>query len=176
LALYLAGYAGKAIGSVTGACVISVVIPGFGELKLEHLVCDYNGTLASDGRLISSVVPLLAGLAHTVKVHVLTADTYGRAAEELAHAPVQLTVVDNANQAEAKRNFVERLGASSVVAIGNGRNDRLMLQSAALGIVVIQREGAGIEALLGADIAVCDVHDALGLLRYPMRLIATLRS
>lgn len=156
--------------------MISVVIPGFGELKLEYLVCDYNGTLASDGRLLPSVAPLLAGLAHSVNVHVLTADTYGRAAEELARTAVQLTVIDDSNQAEAKRDFVERLGASSVAAIGNGRNDRLMLRAAALGIAVIQREGTGVDALLGADIAVCDVHDALGLLHCPMRLIATLRS
>jgi soluble P-type ATPase len=51
-----------------------------------------------------------------------------------------------------------------------------MLQSAALGIAVVQREGAGVEALLGADVVICDVHDALQLLRHPKRLIATLRS
>jgi soluble P-type ATPase len=100
--------------SVESCHVISVVIPGFGSLDLEHLVCDYNGTLATDGRLLASVAPLLAELAQAVRVHVLTADTHGRAAEEIASLPVELTVVDAVNQAEAKRDFVERLGASGV--------------------------------------------------------------
>ena len=29
--------------------MIDVAIPGYGRLALEHLVCDYNGTLARDG-------------------------------------------------------------------------------------------------------------------------------
>ena len=27
-------------------------IPGFGSLRIEHLVLDYNGTLALDGRML----------------------------------------------------------------------------------------------------------------------------
>jgi hypothetical protein len=29
---------------------MELAIPGFGTLRLEHLVLDYNGTLALDGR------------------------------------------------------------------------------------------------------------------------------
>ena len=35
--------------------MIDVAIPGFGRLALEHLVCDYNGTLARDGVLLDGV-------------------------------------------------------------------------------------------------------------------------
>jgi soluble P-type ATPase len=38
----------------------STQIPGFGELTLEHLVLDYNGTLAVDGLLLPvSKLPLM---------------------------------------------------------------------------------------------------------------------
>ena len=39
--------------------MIAHKIPGFGALRLEHLVLDYNGTLALDGRLLRGVGPRL---------------------------------------------------------------------------------------------------------------------
>jgi len=50
------------------------------------------------------------------------------------------------------------------------------LRTAALGIATVQREGAAVEAMRGADIVVHDVRDALDLLLQPRRLVATLRS
>ena len=68
------------------------------------------------------------------------------------------------------------LNADKVVAVGNGRNDRKMIEAAALGIALIQREGSAVETLVCADVAAADILDALALLQYPKRLIATLRS
>ncbi|MGC8790802.1 MAG: HAD hydrolase family protein, partial [Desulfurella sp.] len=68
------------------------------------------------------------------------------------------------------------IGLSNLVAIGNGKNDSLMLKYAKLGICVIGKEGANIEALQNSDIVVCDIVSALELLLYPKRLIATLRT
>jgi soluble P-type ATPase len=62
-----------------------------------------------------------------------------------------------------------------VAAIGNGRNDQLMLAAAALGIAVVQEEGAAIESLSAADVVLPDIRSALDLLLFPKRLIATLR-
>jgi P-type E1-E2 ATPase len=152
-----------------------VDIPGFGNLRLEHLLLDFNGTLAVDGRLLGGVSPLLIELSAMLHIHVLTADTFGSAANELAGLPVHLSVMPDIKQAEAKLEVVQRLQASQVVAIGNGRNDRLMLQSAALGIAVTQAEGAAGETLAIADIVAPGIVDALELLRQPRRLIATLR-
>jgi soluble P-type ATPase len=71
---------------------------------------------------------------------------------------------------------VQQLGPKQTVAIGNGRNDRLMLQQAEIGIAVLGREGAAIEALTAAELIVPDPITALDLLRNPLRLIASLRS
>ena len=62
------------------------------------------------------------------------------------------------------------------MAVGNGRNDRLMLKEAALGIALLQAEGAAVEALLAADVVAPDILAALDLLLAPDGLIATLRS
>ena len=32
--------------------MIAETIPGYGAVRIEHLVLDYNGTLAVDGRLL----------------------------------------------------------------------------------------------------------------------------
>jgi soluble P-type ATPase len=51
-----------------------------------------------------------------------------------------------------------------------------MLKVAALGMVVVQEEGAAIEALTSAHVALSDINTALDLLIHPLRLVATLRS
>lgn len=66
--------------------------------------------------------------------------------------------------------------SDTVVAIGNGRNDRLMLEQAAIGIAVLGQEGTAVEALMAADVIVADIFTALDLLQIPLRLVATLRA
>ena len=153
-----------------------VTIPGFGRLHLMHLVLDYNGTLAVDGRLLPNVAELLNILAKQIKVIVLTADTFGSAAAALADVACELTILLPGDQTAAKRDIVRTLGAAYCVCVGNGRNDRLMLQEAALGIAVVQAEGTAVETLLAANIVIPSINDALNLLMNPRRLVATLRA
>jgi soluble P-type ATPase len=156
--------------------MITIDIPGFRKLELAHLVLDYNGTLALDGTLLPGVAEALSSLAPGLRIHVVTADTFGLARAQLARLPVELTIIPIEEQAEAKLRFVSELGPDTVVAIGNGRNDRKMLGAAALGIALVQREGGAAEALAKADLVSTSIVDALDLLRHPKRLIATLRS
>ncbi|MFC2971010.1 HAD family hydrolase [Azotobacter bryophylli] len=156
--------------------MIEVTIPGFRKLQIEHVVCDYNGTLAVDGTLLPGVSELIRELASKIQVHVITADTFGVAASQLSGLPVELTIIPMSSQAEAKLDFVSKLGGDGVVAIGNGLNDRRMLSAAAVGIALIQREGAAASTLACADVVSTSIVDALDLLRHPKRLIATLRS
>ena len=156
--------------------MITLAIPDFGDLELHHLVSDYNGTLALDGRLRSGVAGRLKQLAGVLTIHVITADTFGLARQQLEGLPVRLTIIPPDNQAEAKLHYIESLGAQMVVVAGNGRNDRKMLVAAALGIVLIQDEGTSAETLLNADLVVTSIQDAHDLLANPNRLKATLRS
>ncbi|RME46500.1 MAG: ATPase P [Caldilineae bacterium] len=156
--------------------MLAITIPDFGLLQLHHLVLDFNGTMARDGELLAGVSPLLEELAAKLQIHVLTADTFGRAASQLAGLPCRLTVLPPENQAAGKQEYVRQLDASQTVCVGNGRNDRLMLKEAALGIAVVQTEGAAVETLLAADVVAPSLVDALELLTHPRRLVATLRA
>jgi P-type E1-E2 ATPase len=156
--------------------MLEIVIPGFGELHLEHLVVDYNGTLAFDGELLPGVEQRLRELARTLTLHVLTADTFGAARRRLVQLPCAATILPAAAQAQAKRDYIASLEPDRVVCIGNGANDRLMLQAAALGVAVVQGEGASAAALAAADIVAPDICAALDLLVHPRRLLATLRE
>lgn len=156
--------------------MIEVGIPSFGKLALEHLVLDYNGTLAQDGVLLPGVREGLSVLAECLTIHVLTGDTFGKARQGLEGVSCTCVVLAREEQAEAKADYVERLGPAKVACIGNGRNDRLMLQKAGLGIAVLQGEGAATESLVAARIVCRDIQDALDLLLSPLRLTATLRG
>lgn len=156
--------------------MIEVNIPGFGDLSLEHLVLDYNGTLALDGKLLPGVTEVLGALQEELSIHIVTADTFGLAAKQLSRSPGKLTILPPGNQQEAKLEFIQKLGVQNVVAIGNGRNDAKMLAAAAIGISVIQREGAAASAIANSDIVANSFWEALELLRNPRRLVATLRS
>lgn len=137
---------------------------------------DFNGTLAIDGRLITGVKTRLAKLGRSLRIHIVTADTFGKARASLRGVQCTLKILNPGGEDRAKARYVRRLGKRAVACIGNGRNDRLMLRAAALGIVTVQREGAASESVQAADVVVHDVHDALDLLLAPRRLVATLRS
>lgn len=156
--------------------MLTIEIPGFNTLRIEHLVLDYNGTIACDGDLIAGVGERLHALSTQLAIHVVTADTFGKARSALAGIPCQLEILASTGQEWAKLRYVQRLGSERVVAIGNGRNDSLMLRAAALGIAVVLAEGAAFETIAAARIVTNGTADALDLLIKPLRLIATLRS
>jgi soluble P-type ATPase len=161
---------------VRRSSMVEVSIPCFGQLELHHLVLDFNGTLAQDGALIEGVWERLAALSHKLNVHVVTADTFGQAAMQLAGLACEVAILPPGEQAAAKREYVVQLGTRGTVSIGNGRNDRLMLAESVLGIAVVQEEGAAAGTLLAADIVCSHIVAALDLLENPLRLVATLRS
>lgn len=156
--------------------MIEVIIPGYKTLGLDYLVLDHNGTLAVDGILFPGVRECLEKLAGELDIFVVTADTFGKARSQLEGIPCELTVLPLENQAVGKLDFVKKLPSHRTVCIGNGRNDRLMLEEAALGIAVILGEGAAVETVVSADVVCTDIVAALELLMNPLRLTATLRS
>ncbi len=151
-------------------------IPGWKNLEISDLVFDYNGTLSVDGKLIPGIAEKIIQLSQQFTLHVVTADTFGKAAQELENLPCSLTILSKDNQAEAKRDYVNKLGAEHCAAVGNGRNDHLMLAGAALGIVLLQAEGTAVVTLNNADVVCKTAIDAMDLFLQPKRLKATLRG
>jgi soluble P-type ATPase len=156
--------------------MIEIAIPGDTKFRLNYLVMDYNGTLACNGVLLEGVVERLTAVSRDLSIHVVPADTFGKADAALKGLPCTLRILPQTGQNHSKLAYVTQLGRSETVCIGNGRNDRLMLQAAALGIAVIGPEGAAADALQAADVVTTSIHAALDLLTNPLRLVATLRS
>ncbi len=156
--------------------MIELTIPGRGALKLQHLVSDVNGTLAVDGVLTDGLAKRIASLRDRLTIHLLTADTHGRQSAIDQQLGLTATILKGGNEQERKRLYVEKLGADSVVAIGQGANDAGMLGIAALGICVMSAEGAATETLLASDIVVPNIFTAFDLLDKPLRILASLRK
>jgi len=156
--------------------MLELTIPGRGELRTRHLVTDVNGTLALDGLLLDGLIKRIGALRDRLQIHLLTADTHGR--QTAIDQQLNLTAVriKGGNEAQQKAEYVKKLGADSVIAIGQGANDAAMLKAAALGLCVMSQEGAAVETLLAADLLVPDIFAALDLLDHPLRLIASLRK
>lgn len=152
---------------------LKLEIPGRTPLRLRHLLLDFNGTLARDGRLLCGVGVKLERLRQLLAVEVLTADTFGTAQRSLSQIDIPCTVVADA---ASKAERVRILGGDSVIAIGNGRNDVPMFEAAALAIAIVGPEGLACAALHAADLIVPDIGHALDLLLLPQRLVATLRE
>lgn len=90
-------------------------------------------------------------------------------------AAAQVRLIDLHDQAGQKLRYLRELGVAASVAVGNGENDRLMLEAAALGVAVLGPEGASARTLAAADVVVREITEGLDLLLRPKRLIATLR-
>ncbi len=155
--------------------MIEIEIPGFGPVRLAHLVSDFTGTLSVDGKLLPGVKEALNRLAESMTIHILTADTFGRAKEELVGVRCQTHILTGPDHDLQKEEYVKKLGLESVVAFGNGKNDRRMLKAARVGVAVSEDEGCAVEAIMAADIHVRSALDGLTLLLNPLRCKATLR-
>jgi soluble P-type ATPase len=155
--------------------MLEIDIPGFGSVRLEYLVSDFTGTISVDGTFLPGVREKLNEIAQFLKIHILTADTLGKACVELDGINCKVHIIKGENLDVQKEDYIKNLGAEKVVALGNGMNDRRMLKTARLGIAVTEGEGCAVDALIAADIHVRSTTEGLDLLLNPKRFKATLR-
>lgn len=155
--------------------MLKIKIPGRSELTLEHLILDYNGTIAEDGCVAAGVAERLEELKDVLSIYVITADTHGTAAQRCAGLPLRVLTFPTVEVGQIKAEETKKL-TGGVVCIGNGFNDILMSDAADLSIAVIGLEGACGALLAHCDVVTTSILDALDLLRKPDRLRATLRT
>jgi len=156
--------------------MLELSIPGQREYQIRYLVFDFNGTLAVDGILIPGITKRIITLAQQLEIHILTSDTHGTVTSQMADLPVRATILTSSDHTRQKAEFVEKLGADETIAIGNGSNDAVMLAKAAIGIALIQQEGASEVTISNADLVFTDIFDAVNALIHPQRLVASLRK
>lgn len=155
--------------------MLKIEVSGWKTLEIENLVMDLNGTIAVDGKVSDKVAERIYLLKPELNIVVLTAGTHGRLEEIKKRLQVEVVKIEQGKEKIQKREYVQKLGGSNTVAIGNGANDELMLVEAAVGIAVLEEEGLACEVIVAADVLVRDAAAALDLLINPIRLVATLR-
>ena len=90
--------------------MIEIDVPGYRCLRLSHLVLDYNGTLAVDGELLPGVARVLNRLAVDLKVHVVTADTFGKVHKGMEGVSCEVSILPNDRlQIVAREDFRQPL-------------------------------------------------------------------
>lgn len=153
------------------------IIPDYKTLEPEHIVFDFNGTLAQNGNLEHGVAERLHKLSKSgYQLHVITSDTNGSVRTQMKDLPIAIRIANPSSAAQEKADLIRRLGAARCIAIGNGRNDLQMLQSAALSFCILGSEGCYGATLAAADLIFPGICDALDSLLEPKRLIASLRG
>ena len=155
--------------------MLNIKIPGREELTLNHLILDYNGTIAEDGEIAESIRQRLAELSKDLSIYVITADTHGTAAKKCQGLPLQVLTFPTTEVGAIKAEEVRKL-SGGVITIGNGYNDIQMSDAADLSICVIGKEGCCGALLMHTDVVVTSIDDALDLLLKRDRLRATLRT
>ena len=153
-----------------------ITIPNYTTLQLEHIVLDYNGTIAKDGILKESVKGLIKKLCKSYTVHIITADTFGSVAAQSEDLDINLKILTSTNHTEEKAAYINSLGSNRCAAFGNGNNDVKMLEEAAIGIAVMGEEGCATSTLIASHLVCKSIDEALELFIFPKRLIATLRK
>lgn len=155
--------------------MIRIEIPGRDVIEIEHIVLDYNGTIALDGELVPGAAERIRTLSSLASVYVLTADTYGTVRAQCAGIGAEVKTFPRAGAADCKEEIVRALGGKTA-CIGNGFNDIKMFGTADLSIAVMDGEGVCAALVSHADVLVRGCCEGLDLLLKPDRLRATLRT
>jgi soluble P-type ATPase len=74
--------------------MVTFDIPGFCSVRLEHLVSDFTGMLSVDGRLLPGVRERLNKIGELLTIHILTADTFGKARMALKGVKCKMHILE----------------------------------------------------------------------------------
>lgn len=154
--------------------MITIPRPGKDSLEIEFILLDFEGTLASDGRVHPKAKDKINLLSKRTKIYVLAKGEKGRVEETLRRVRAEAIHLTEGEASQQKSEILRQLGASKTVAIGNGMDDVLMMEEAGFAICVIGKEGTSTEAITKADVVIMNVVDALDFLLKPLRQKATL--
>ncbi len=147
---------------------------GVGEIILENIILDLNGTLAVNGELVSGVPEKISILKNLgFKIFLFTGDQRGNASLLAESLGIE---VKKALSSDQKEMLTRELDIERTVAIGNARIDIGTFKPCKLRIATLQSEGIHSEILKHIDIIVPSIIDAFNLLIDPNIFNATMRK
>jgi soluble P-type ATPase len=149
-------------------------IPEVGELEINTIVLDLNGTLSVMGKIVDGVRERITTLKKLgIKVILFTGDQRGNVADLSNELGIEYRTA--ASSAEKEKLFFE-LDPKTTEAIGNARIDIGKFKHAAISIATLQAEGIHTGILPYVDIIVPSINNALDLFIDGDALKATMRK
>jgi soluble P-type ATPase len=153
-----------------------ITVPGIGEYEIENIVFDYNGTIAIDGIIIEGIMDKIVKLSNEFNVYIVTADTFKTVENAFKNTVINVHIIGKNNESQDKKEFIKKVGSNKTIALGNGRNDELMLKEAIISIAVLNDEGISVKTLNNADFLIKDINNFFDMIDEPKKLIAILRK
>ena len=154
--------------------MIIIQRPGQDLLEMDFILMDFEGTLAQDRRVDPKAKDKINLLSKRMKIYILAKGEKEVVEDVLKKVKAEVIYLRERETAQRKLSLLQQLGARRTVAIGNGVDDAPMLEEAGLGICILGREGASVEAMQKADVVVTNILDALDFILKPLRQEATL--
>ncbi len=151
-------------------------VPETGKYEIENIVFDYNGTIAINGEIISGILEKIVKLTEVFNVAIITADTFNTVRKAFKNTNVNIHIIDNENGMIQKKEFIKNIGSNKTIALGNGRNDELMLKESIISVAILNDEGVSLKALNSADFLLKDINHFFEMIEEPKKLIAILRK
>lgn len=133
-----------------------------GEIELDRILIDLNGTLSVYGKIAESTKTLVAQLkAGGFEIYLISGNGRGdidKVAEEIG------ATFYEAKSSEEKEKIALQLNNEKCVALGNGRIDIGLFKHAKIRIATLQGEGIHTGIIEYVDIIVPTINDAFRLL------------
>jgi len=147
---------------------------GVGEIELNTIILDLNGTLAVSGEIVEGCKERIQKLKELgYKIYLFTGDQRGNATLQASKLGIEVKIAKNT---EEKATLTNNLDVEKTVAIGNARIDIGTFTPSKLRIGVLQAEGIHCSILPYIDILTPTINNALDLLIDPNIFSATMRK
>lgn len=148
-------------------------VPGVGDIEINTLVFDLNGTISNRGKVIDGVAERLKNLKNAgFRLIMITSDQRGLGENT---AKVLGMEYYHAETSTDKEKIILTLDPLTTAAFGNARVDIGMFHHARVSIACIEGEGIHAEIFRFADILVKSVNDALDLFLDQDSFISTMK-
>lgn len=149
-------------------------VPVVGEIEINTIVLDLNGTLAVNGEIVPGSKEKIAELNKLgFKIILFTGDQRGNAKEICDDLGIEFYKAGNS---EEKEKIFLTLDLEKTAAIGNARIDVGKFKHAKVSIATLQAEGIHTGILSDVDVIVPSVIDALNFFIDPNIFCATMRK
>ena len=134
-------------------------VPEVGEIEINTIVMDLNGTLSVNGKIPEGVKEKLAKLkALEINVVLFTGDQRGTAADLCKEYGIDFVRTKSGLE---KEEAMKKYDSETTAAIGNARIDIGTFKHAKVSIATLQSEGIHSGIINSVDVIVPSINDAL---------------